>query len=118
MQQRSFECNLYLLRQKIQRQTIKRLCLSEMRSRFYTKHHLKFGKNQADNLAYIGFRRRFFPVFYWCLVLSSMMKMITDGTVNTAVTGAAAIMPFVLPADISKVTVQDKSVKMKVLTLF
>ena len=35
----------------------------------YTKHHLKFGKNQADNLAYIGFRRRFFPVFYWCLVL-------------------------------------------------
>ena len=36
----------------------------------YTKHHLKFGKNQADNLAYIGFRRRFFPVFYWCLVLS------------------------------------------------
>ena len=37
-----------------------------------------------------------------------MMKMITDGTVNTAVTGAAAIMPFVLPADISKVTVQDK----------
>lgn len=34
--------------------------------------------------------------------------MITDGTVNTAVTGAAAIMPFVLPADISKVTVQDK----------
>ena len=23
----------------------------------YTKHHLKFGKNQADNLAYIGFRR-------------------------------------------------------------
>ena len=36
---------------------------------FYTKHHLKFGKNQADNLAYIGFRRRFFPVFYWCLVL-------------------------------------------------
>ena len=47
-----------------------------------------------------------------------MMKMITDGTVNTAVTGAAAIMPFVLPADISKVTVQDKSVKMKVLTFF
>ena len=37
--------------------------------RFYTKHHLKFGKNQADNLEYIGFRRRFFPVFYWCLVL-------------------------------------------------
>ena len=36
---------------------------------YYTKHHLKFGKNQADNLAYIGFRRRFFPVFYWCLVL-------------------------------------------------
>ena len=36
---------------------------------FYTKHHLKFGKNQADNLAYIGFRCRFFPVFYWCLVL-------------------------------------------------
>ena len=36
---------------------------------FYTKHHLKFGKNQADNLAYIGFRHRFFPVFYWCLVL-------------------------------------------------
>ena len=35
----------------------------------YTKHHLKFGKNQADNLAYIGFRRRFFPLFYWCLVL-------------------------------------------------
>ena len=35
----------------------------------YTKHYLKFGKNQADNLAYIGFRRRFFPVFYWCLVL-------------------------------------------------
>ena len=35
----------------------------------YTKHHLKFGKNQADNLEYIGFRRRFFPVFYWCLVL-------------------------------------------------
>ena len=38
-------------------------------SLFYTKHHLKFGKNQADNLEYIGFRRRFFPVFYWCLVL-------------------------------------------------
>ena len=37
-----------------------------------------------------------------------MMKMITNGTVNTAVTGVAAIMPFVLPADISKVTVQDK----------
>ena len=35
----------------------------------YTKHHLKYGKNQADNLEYIGFRRRFFPVFYWCLVL-------------------------------------------------
>ena len=34
----------------------------------HTNHHLKFGKNQADNLAYIGFRRRFFPVFYWCLV--------------------------------------------------
>ena len=30
---------------------------------FYTKHHLKFGKNQADNLEYIGFWRRFFPVF-------------------------------------------------------
>ena len=37
----------------------------------YTKHHLKFGKNQADNLEYIGFRRRFFPVFYWCLVLGT-----------------------------------------------
>ena len=36
-----------------------------------TKHHLKFEKNQADNLGYIGFRRRFFPVFYWCLVLYS-----------------------------------------------
>ena len=35
----------------------------------YTKHHLKFGKNQADNLEYLGFRRRFFPLFYWCLVL-------------------------------------------------
>ena len=35
----------------------------------YTKHHLKFEKNQADNLEYIGFRRRFFPLFYWCLVL-------------------------------------------------
>ncbi len=23
----------------------------------------------ADNLAYIGFRRRFFSIFYWCLVL-------------------------------------------------
>ena len=34
-----------------------------------TKHHLKFEKNQADNLEYIGFRYRFFPVFYWCLVL-------------------------------------------------
>ena len=40
-----------------------------LRGIFYTKHHLKFGKNQADNLEYIGFRRRFFPVFYWCLVL-------------------------------------------------
>ena len=39
----------------------------------YTKHHLKFEKNQADNLAYIGFRRRFFPVFYWCLVLYAVM---------------------------------------------
>ena len=38
--------------------------------KLYTKHHLKFRKNQADNLAYIGFRRRFFPVFYWCLVLA------------------------------------------------
>ena len=36
---------------------------------FYTKHHLKFGKNQADNLEYMRFRRRFFPLFYWCLVL-------------------------------------------------
>ena len=36
---------------------------------FYTKHHLKFGKNQADNLEYMRFRRRFFPVFFWCLVL-------------------------------------------------
>ena len=36
---------------------------------YYTKHHLKFGKNQADNLGYMRFRRRFFPVFYWCLVL-------------------------------------------------
>ena len=41
---------------------------------FYTKHHLKFGKNQADNLEYIGFRRRFFPVFYWCLVLHTMYE--------------------------------------------
>ena len=35
----------------------------------HTKHHLKFGKNQADNLEYMRFRRRFFPLFYWCLVL-------------------------------------------------
>ena len=30
---------------------------------YNTKHHLKYEKNQADNLAYNGFRRRFFPVF-------------------------------------------------------
>ena len=44
----------------------------------YAKHHLKFWKNQADNLAYIGFRRRFFPVFYWCLVLYSQ-NTVGDG---------------------------------------
>jgi len=42
---------------------------------YYTKHHLKYGKNQADNLEYIGFRRRFFPVFYWCLVLVVAEKL-------------------------------------------
>ena len=42
-----------------------------MAKTYYTKHHLKFGKNQADNLGYIGFRRRFFPLFYWCLVLDA-----------------------------------------------
>ena len=44
----------------------------------YTKHHLKFGKNQADNLAYIGFRRRFFPVFYWCLLIIQLNLAILD----------------------------------------
>ena len=47
-----------------------------MKNSSYTKHHLKFGKNQADNLAYIGFRRRFFPVFYWCLVLAILASVI------------------------------------------
>ena len=41
--------------------------------RSYTKHHLKFRKNQADNLEYIGFRHRFFPLFYWYLVLSALI---------------------------------------------
>ena len=31
---------------------------------FYTKHHLKFRKNQADNLEYMRFRRRFFLYFF------------------------------------------------------
>ena len=29
----------------------------------YTKHHLKSGKNQADNLEYMRFQRRFFLYF-------------------------------------------------------
>ncbi len=40
-------------------------------------------KNQADNLEYIGFRRRFFPVFYWCLVLEISAKFSPHFRTNT-----------------------------------
>ena len=57
------------------RKSMLHLCrLTKKYSMTYTKHHLKFGKNQADNLEYMGFRRRFFPVFYWCLLLISKRR--------------------------------------------
>ncbi len=47
---------------------------------FFTKQHLKFGENQADNLAAV-FNRfildfgAFFSVFYWFLVLYTLCPL-------------------------------------------